>query len=321
MDSVDGILEDCRRALDSVDPGAREELVGGILGSRKVFIYGSGRSGLVGQMFAVRLVQLGLDVHFVGEMTTPIIGEEDLTILISNTGKTSSVVQTAKIARRIGSRVVCVTGVEDCPLAGTSDVVISMTVPDGDDVKKVAPLGTIFEDSSLLLFDGIVSEIMERRRITEEEMRNRHAIWVRSLGHQGGGHQAPVRFHPVDGEFPDFGVDDHQNAGSAVSPELLGHRVRRLGPLCGEKHPDVEPAGAGDDAEPTLLIGLDHSGQPAARPLLRSIQYGGHGPRLEQNIGARPHPPGHLASLRRRPTHTPYFKDWGLVRTDPGAPL
>lgn len=45
-------------------------------------------------------------------------------------------------------------------------------------MKKVAPLGTVFEDSSLLLFDGIVSEIMERRRITEEEMRNRHAIWV-----------------------------------------------------------------------------------------------------------------------------------------------
>ena len=178
MDFVDGILANCRKALDSVDPNAREELVGGILGSRKVFVYGSGRSGLVGQMFAVRLVQLGLDVHFVGEMTTPIIGREDLTILISNTGKTSSVVQTAKIARRIGSRVICVTGVEDCPLAATSDVVISMAIPDGDDVKKVAPLGTVFEDSSLLLFDGIVSEIMERRRITEEEMRNRHAIWV-----------------------------------------------------------------------------------------------------------------------------------------------
>ena len=26
--------------------------------------------------------------------------------------------------------------------------------------------------------DGIISEIMERRCITEEEMRSRHAIWV-----------------------------------------------------------------------------------------------------------------------------------------------
>ncbi len=178
MDRVDGILANCRIALDSVDPDARERLVEGILGCRKIFIYGSGRSGLVGQMFAVRLVQLGLDVHFVGEMTTPIIGKEDLTILISNTGKTSSVVQTAKIAKRIGSKVICVTGVGDCPLAGTSDVVISMRMPSGDDVKSIAPLGTVFEDSSLLLFDGIIGEIMERRRITEEEMRGRHAIWV-----------------------------------------------------------------------------------------------------------------------------------------------
>lgn len=179
MDSIDGILSCCREAVDSIDPTAREELVGSILSCRKVFIYGSGRSGLVGQLFAVRLVQLGLDVHFVGEMTTPIIGKEDLTLLISFTGKTSSVVQTARIAKRIGSRIVCVTGDADSPLSCTSDVVIAMRVPEGNDVKEFAPLGTIFEDSAILLFDGIIGEIMERRRITEEEMRGRHAIWVR----------------------------------------------------------------------------------------------------------------------------------------------
>lgn len=180
MDCLDGILDNCRRAVGSVDPAAREALIRGILGRRKVFIYGSGRSGLVGQMFAVRLVQLGLDVHFVGEMTTPIIGKEDLTLLISYTGKTSSVVQTAQIARRIGSEIICVTGVQKCPLVNASDVAIVMEVPDGADVRRTAPLGTVFEDSALLLFDCIVSEIMAREGVTEEEMRNRHAIWVRS---------------------------------------------------------------------------------------------------------------------------------------------
>ena len=103
LDRIDGVLAYCREAVVSTDPVAREELVASILSCRKVFIYGSGRSGLVGQLFAVRLVQLGLDVHFVGEMTTPIIGKEDLTLLISYTGKTSSVVQTARIAKRIGT--------------------------------------------------------------------------------------------------------------------------------------------------------------------------------------------------------------------------
>lgn len=177
-DPLDTIFDCCRRAVGSVDVSCREALTEGIIGKRKVFIYGSGRSGLVGQLFAVRLVQLGLDVHFVGEMTTPIIGREDLTLLISYTGRTSSVVQTAQIAKRIGSTIVCVTGNRDSALAQVSDVSLVMDVPKDADMWRSAPLGTIFEDSTLLLFDCIVSEIMARQGITEDEMRRRHAIWV-----------------------------------------------------------------------------------------------------------------------------------------------
>ena len=180
LDDLDILLETCRTAIRSVDADAREELISGILNHRKVFVYGSGRSGLVGQMFAVRLVQLGLDVHFVGEMTTPIIGKEDLTLLISYTGRTSSVVQTAEIARRIGSDIFCITGTAGSPLTRVSDVSLVMSVPEGENMHRVAPLGTVFENSSLLLFDGIVSEIMSREDISEEDMRSRHAIWVRS---------------------------------------------------------------------------------------------------------------------------------------------
>ncbi len=176
--SLDIITASCKRSLDSIDSESTNALIEGIRKARKVFVYGSGRSGLVGQLFAVRLVQLGLDVHFVGEMTTPIIGKDDLTLLISYTGKTSSVVQTARIAKRIGSQIICITGTENSPLTNVSDVSIVMDVDDSDDVKVVAPLGTIFEDSALLFFDCIVSELMRIEGATEEEMRNRHAIWV-----------------------------------------------------------------------------------------------------------------------------------------------
>lgn len=168
----------CHETLASVDTGKLSLFEDAILSNRKVFIYGSGRSGLVGQLFAVRLVQLGLDVHFVGEMTTPIIGRDDLTVLISNTGITSSVVQTAKIARRIGSKVICITGKANSELASASDIAIVLSVPNDDRISKSAPLGTIFENSALLLFDCVICNIMERENITEQDMRNRHAIWV-----------------------------------------------------------------------------------------------------------------------------------------------
>ena len=178
MDCLDRIIGCCRSSVASIDPAAREDLLESILGSRKVFVYGSGRSGLVGQLFAVRLVQLGLDVHFVGEMTTPIIGREDLTLLISNTGRTSSVVQTATIARRIGSKVIAVTGNRDSELTQNSDVSIVMDIPSGNGIDTAAPLGTVFEDSALLFFDCLVSDLMARTGNTEDDMRNRHAIWV-----------------------------------------------------------------------------------------------------------------------------------------------
>ncbi len=65
------------------------------------------------QLFAVRLVQLGLKVYFVGDMTTPLIAPQDLVILVSNSGDTMSVVKTAEIAQNIGTPTVCITGRAD----------------------------------------------------------------------------------------------------------------------------------------------------------------------------------------------------------------
>ncbi len=179
MKAPSELLSYCGKAIAAVDDGLKDELIDSIISSRRTFIYGSGRSGLIGQLFAVRLVQLGFDVHFVGEMTTPIITKDDLTLLISNTGRTSSVVQTAQIARDIvGSKVISITSTNDCNLAKNSDVTIVFDITENEETRRVAPLGTVFEDSAHMFFECVVRDIMEKEDITEEEMRNRHAIWV-----------------------------------------------------------------------------------------------------------------------------------------------
>ena len=178
MSSLDYIVDAMKKAAGSVDPALVKELIDHIVSSRTIFVYGSGRSGLAGQFFCVRLVQLGLDVHFVGEMTTPIITKDDLTILISNTGNTMSAVQTANIARRIGSKVIAVTANADTKLTIASDITIQLPVARDRERSKHAPLGTIFEGSANLFFDSIIPLIMERLGATESDMRKRHAIWV-----------------------------------------------------------------------------------------------------------------------------------------------
>ncbi len=173
------LLSYCESAVASVDESLEKELISSIVSCRRTFIYGSGRSGLIGQLFAVRLIQLGFDVHFVGEMTTPIITKDDLTLLISYTGRTSSVVQTAEIAKKIvGSKVISLTGTKDCSLSRTSDVTILFDIADNEETSRIAPLGTIFEDSAHIFFECVVRDIMEELDISEEEMRGRHAIWV-----------------------------------------------------------------------------------------------------------------------------------------------
>lgn len=176
MRYADELASQCISALSDISEGDRDRLADAILGAETVFVFGVGRSGLVAQMFSVRLVQLGLKVYFIGDMTTPIIGPRDAVILVSNSGDTMSVVRTAEIAKRIGTVTVGVTGSKDTDLAHLSDIVIPVCNPDADG--GIAPLGTAFEDAVLLFFDSMVPQLMRRLGTTEEEMRRRHAIWV-----------------------------------------------------------------------------------------------------------------------------------------------
>ncbi len=174
--ALEYLSKKCLETAAQVTSEQREKLAELISANDKIFIYGSGRSGLVGQLLAVRLVQLGLDVHLVGEMTTPIISRKDLTILISNTGETSSVVNTANIAGRIGSYVVSLTSDPRSKLAHASDMVILLKPAC---IKpEYAPLGTVFEDSALLFFDSFIADLMKKFDCDETEMKSRHAIWV-----------------------------------------------------------------------------------------------------------------------------------------------
>lgn len=174
----DYILQNIGSTLEEVDEKAPEDLVESILAARKIFIYGVGRSGLAGKMFAVRLVQLGLDVHFVGDMTTPIVGEEDLSIVISNTGETMSIVQTANISRRMGCKVVGITASENSKLSHASNTVILLPTPRNGEKEVLAPLGTLFEVAVIIFFDSVVPLLMSKLGENECNMRQRHAIWV-----------------------------------------------------------------------------------------------------------------------------------------------
>ncbi|MBW7456512.1 6-phospho-3-hexuloisomerase, partial [Paenibacillus sepulcri] len=78
---TDKIIGELSRSLRAVPEDAVEQLAEGILASRKIFVAGAGRSGLMMKALAMRLMQAGLDAHVVGETITPGIAKEDMLII------------------------------------------------------------------------------------------------------------------------------------------------------------------------------------------------------------------------------------------------
>jgi 6-phospho-3-hexuloisomerase len=154
------------------------EVIGILTSAKKLFVYGVGRSGLPARAFAMRMVQLGLDCYFIGETITPVVGDGDAVLIVSNTGSTMSAIQVANIARRVGAKVISVTGHRTSKLAHASNVVLLIQSDGSPTQARLAPLSTLFEDATVLLLDGVVAQVMERLGQTETNMRGRHAIMV-----------------------------------------------------------------------------------------------------------------------------------------------
>jgi 6-phospho-3-hexuloisomerase len=176
-ESSDYIVNSIIKTLEP-DVEGTDKFVDIIIGSRKIFIYGVGRSGLIAKAFAIRLVQMGLEVYFIGETITPIVEEGHVVVIVSYTGETMSATQTANIVRRVGAKVVSITANNHSKLAAASNLVIEIHPPKDDERKRLAPLGTVFENATLIYLDSIVATLMDKLGQSEGAMRKRHAIWV-----------------------------------------------------------------------------------------------------------------------------------------------
>ena len=165
-------------AIDRLDPGKIDRAVAILDASPATFVYGAGRSGIIGRAFAMRLVQTGLTAYVIGESVTPIVRKGDAVFILSGAGESQSSTQTANIVRREGAELIVLTARATSKLAHAATLLLSLEFPEDADRRRYAPLGTLFESSSLRLTDAIVAELMRVRHESEESMRRRHAIMV-----------------------------------------------------------------------------------------------------------------------------------------------
>ena len=80
-----------------------------IIRSKRVFLDGVGRSGMVARSFAMRLSHLKFEVFVVGETITPAVKDGDLFIAVSGSGETTSVINASASAKKAGASLLCIT--------------------------------------------------------------------------------------------------------------------------------------------------------------------------------------------------------------------
>lgn len=103
------IIKNIQEVSKSIDEKTIERLIKILTSSKRIFVIGLGRSGLVAKAFAMRLMHLGMNVFVVGETITPAIKEDDCLIAISGSGETSYIIKAANIAKNRGSKVIAIT--------------------------------------------------------------------------------------------------------------------------------------------------------------------------------------------------------------------
>jgi len=173
------ILDELNAVLDEVDEGCVAPVVDAMLAAQKVFVFGQGRTGEVTRAFAVRLMHLGLTVHFVGDTTTPPITNRDLCLVNSGTGDTRFVYHVAKAAQEAGARVATITAHPNARIGRLADLIVKIPAPTkgeqfGPGTSK-QPAGSLFEQALFITLEGVVLALMDRLGQGRQSLLQRHA--------------------------------------------------------------------------------------------------------------------------------------------------
>ncbi|MDI6724860.1 MAG: 6-phospho-3-hexuloisomerase [Methanobacterium sp.] len=188
-EAIDEMIDNIEQVSSEIDSESIMKMLDMLIEAKNVFIIGLGRSGLVARAFAMRLMHLGISVYVVGETITPAIYEDDCLLAISGSGETSFIISTAKTSKNRNAKIIAVTSYEDSTLGKLSDLVIHVKGRTKIDSEKdyikrqingrhqpLAPLGTLFEITTLVFLEGVIAELMHKMGKTEDDLKARHTV-------------------------------------------------------------------------------------------------------------------------------------------------
>jgi 6-phospho-3-hexuloisomerase len=173
------VLRELEKTLPYLDTAQIKILIDKILCSRKVFVVGVGRVMLSLQAFVKRLAHLGIDAHYVGEITEPAITEEDLLIAASGSGESILPKNIAKKAKDIGATVIHIGSNTESSIKEYCDSMVRIPVRTKlglpEEITSEQPMSSLFEQSVLLLGDIIALIIIKDKGLDMSSLWSYHA--------------------------------------------------------------------------------------------------------------------------------------------------
>jgi 6-phospho-3-hexuloisomerase len=176
------MLAEVRTGLEAIDDTMMAALLAAVQEAGRVFVFGQGREGYMLRSFAMRLMHLGVDAHYLWHPALPPAQPADLFVTSSGTGDLLTIRTLVELARSHGCRVAFMTAQPDAGIGALCDLVITIPVktmagePDKNS-PPLQPLGSIFEQVQLLWLDAVILHLIQAMDLDDEAMSRRHTNW------------------------------------------------------------------------------------------------------------------------------------------------
>ena len=156
----------------------------GLQNKRRFFLLASGRSGMILQCFATRLVHLGAEVHMITNLASiPAMRRKDILIVLSGSGTTKIVVSLLETyvntVKPFG--IVAITSHPDTVIGHIGDIAIKLKGRTKRDEAKnreeaaLTPEGTMFEAAAFVYLDAIIAELAVKLGKSNKDMLEKHS--------------------------------------------------------------------------------------------------------------------------------------------------
>jgi arabinose-5-phosphate isomerase len=231
----------------------------------RVVVIGMGKSGHIGSKIAATMASTGTPAFFVHPAEAShgdlgMIKSRDVVLALSNSGETDEVNTILPLLKRIGVKIVAMTGNPASTLADHADVHINVSVE-----KEACPLGlapTSSTTAALVMGDALAVALLQTRGFTREDF---------AMSHPAGrlGRRLLLRIQDVmhrGDEIPLVPLD------ASISQAIVEMTAKRLGMTAVlDKEGKVAGVYTDGDLRRTLDAGLD----PHATPVSEAMTAGG----------------------------------------------